>query len=298
MRLAFFGSPGLYSARHLDAVVQTHHVVGVFLAHTRPGLLGRATRALRSGGLVGDPCSAVAARHGVPRWFIRRNDVRTLERATHLAPDAICVAGYPWLLPEPLVKTARLGSINSHQSLLPRHRGLLPLFWIYYHGDRETGVTVHRLVAEADAGPIVSQATYSLSRGLPVDSLNARNAELGGSLMLEALARLEVDGTNDIEQDHARATLAPPLVPGQPMIDPRWDVERTWHFLAGLYPRYVEPLKDSAGRRVDYRRVIGYERVAHEHPYGTVAGAGDRWHLFCDGGLVILGTARSQDRGR
>ena len=98
-------------------------------------------------------------------------------------PDLLCVASFPWLLAPALLAIPRLGAVNVHTALLPRHRGPLPLFWIYHADDRETGVTVHWMIEQADAGAIIRQSAFPLPRGLPVDELNRQNARAAGPLL-------------------------------------------------------------------------------------------------------------------
>jgi methionyl-tRNA formyltransferase len=88
-------------------------------------------------------------------------------------------------LPMTLVKQARLGGIGAHPSLLPRHRGPDPTYWAIASGDRETGVSVHRIEAEYDTGEVLAQerlaidprwTAWDLARALDRPSLRALRA--------------------------------------------------------------------------------------------------------------------------
>lgn len=70
-------------------------------------------------------------------------------------PDLLLCDGFPWRIPRRVLDAARLGGINVHPSLLPRHRGLIPIHWAIRAGDRETGVTVSEALAMLDTGPTV-----------------------------------------------------------------------------------------------------------------------------------------------
>jgi len=74
-----------------------------------------------------------------------------------LKPDFIFSFYYRSLLAEPLLQTARRGALNVHGSLLPRFRGRAPVNWAILKGERQTGATLHHMVARADAGDIVDQ---------------------------------------------------------------------------------------------------------------------------------------------
>jgi len=288
LRIVFFGGIGYFSAAHLDAIARAHQVMAVFSGVQSRGTRALGGRLLRAARLRPDPCGAVARRHRIRRWYVDRSAASATSLVSSLEPDVICVAGYPWLLPHQIWSQPPLGTLNSHASLLPRHRGILPLFWIYYHDDHETGVTVHRVDERSDAGAILRQDRYPLERAFPVDRLNVLNAERGSRQLLLALEDV-CSGRRGIQQDESQATTAPFIAPAAPMVDFGWDVERMWHFLAGLCPRYIEPLRDTDNRPVAYGTVLGYERRAHQHVAGTVSSTSAGWLLHCNGGVVHLG---------
>ena len=289
---------GLLSVQSLRVIAAQHRLVGIVrpLSHGAPPSAGRtlqrrvvaAARTLmgRSGGSL----DAISRSLAVPIWEARSGDdpeIAGLVRAAK--PDLICIAGYPWLLRGEVVTAAAHGAVNLHPALLPRHRGLLPLFWIYYHNDRETGVTLHRAIAEADAGDILGQVSFPLERGFPVDRLNRLNAERGAGLLEAVLRDLAAGRAKGRSQDEALVTHAPRIRPGSPMVDfPTWEVERVWHFLAGLFPRFREPLRAESGAPLQYRGVQGFVREAHRHPPGTVLRGSGGYHLYCRGGRVQL----------
>ena len=136
---------------------------------------------------VGAACLRVLARHGVdmplvvthrddPReslWFARVADVAAnlgldtatpddpnaaafVARVAALAPDFIFSFYYRKMLAPALLATARRGALNMHGSLLPRYRGRAPVNWAVLNGERETGATLHYMVAKPDAGDIVA----------------------------------------------------------------------------------------------------------------------------------------------
>jgi hypothetical protein len=126
-----------------------------------------------------------------------------------------------------------------------------------------------------------------LPRGFPVEQLNILNADRGSVALLQALEAVSA-GQPGIPQDDQPSTPAPLVAPGTSMVDPSWDVERVWHFLAGLFPRFIEPLCDSDGTVVNYGSPISYERIDHDHTAGTVRRDSLGWRLYCAGGVVTL----------
>jgi methionyl-tRNA formyltransferase len=83
-----------------------------------------------------------------------------VEQLRRLAPDLIISAGMSRLVPPRVLDAARLGAFNCHPSLLPRYAGSNPWFWMLKHGERVGGVTIHKMVAEADAGEIAAQSSF------------------------------------------------------------------------------------------------------------------------------------------
>jgi len=297
MRIVFFGVDGTLSPPALTAIATHHQLVGVVRPapvqsaappRTPRFLLGAAARALglrRPGSLAGTARAA-----GAPLWPARAGDDPDIDAAVRrVRPDVICIAGYPWLLRGDIVANPPAMTLNVHAALLPRHRGPLPLFWIYHADDRETGVTVHEVTDRADAGAILAQESFPLPRGFPVDALNRMNADRGAQLLGQVLADLAQGKTTARPQDEGAATLAPRVAAGSRMIDfEHWDVERVWHFCAGLFPRFVEPLTTADGAAIRSGGVLGYDTSPTGHRPGSVTPAPHGYDLHCRGGTVRL----------
>ena len=294
LRVAFFGGSGEASTSALGALSKIHRVVAVVSAGS-PSPLRRTIRfALSRSGLIApNPLFAWAWANGVPSLEAASGaDKHIAARLKKLAPDVLCVAAFPRILAAPILETAALSAVNVHPSLLPRHRGAAPLFWIYYHDDRETGVTVHLMNERADSGAILAQESFELPRGLAIDRLHARSSTIGAALLLQVLERLEAGCAKALPQDERFATKAPRVDRSAPMVNfAEWNAERVWHFLSGLCPRFREPLVDAAGKKVQYASVLGYEEGACGFPAGSVRRASHGWTLHCRDGAVHLGDA-------
>ena len=287
MRVTWFGSESTTSVVALRAVAARHSVVAVVCSappqRWRLRLAGwLAPRSHR-------PLATLARDAAIPFYETRVKQDVTVGLVAATRPDVIAVAGFHWLLPPAVFQLPALGAINLHPSLLPRHRGPWPLFWIYHSDDHETGVTVHRIDAGMDTGPIVLQERFTLPRGYDVTMLNRRNAERGGELLAAALDSMAAGIARLVQQDEARATQASAVPAGTSMIDfATWDVERVWHYLAGLVSRYREPLVDGRGRAIRYRAVTTWTRAPHGERPGSVGRAPGGWTVFARDGVVRL----------
>ncbi len=298
LRIVLFSTAGLVSVAACRALGKAHDVRCVM--RPRPpaaggGLRGRVRGALGALRGRGNPLEDAARDIGASLRTISSGDDPALVAAVVEArPDLICVAHFPWRIPDAAIAVPRLGGVNLHPSLLPRHRGPLPLCWIYHGDDRVTGVTVHALTSEFDAGDIIVQRRFPLPRGFPVDSLNARNADEGAMALTEAADRIAAGTETRQPQDESLATRAPRLKPGQRLVDfAAWDAERVWHFLAGLYPRFREPLTGGDGGGIEYDGILGYEAGTQTGAPGTIVkGPGNRLALQCRDGVVWLTAGR------
>jgi len=105
-------------------------------------------------------------------------------------PDLVVCMGFPWKVPPDALAVPRLGWLNGHPSLLPRHRGPLPVAWAIREGDEEIGITFHRMDAELDTGPILAQRRYPLGELQPPDTFYPELGVLVGEALAEALERL------------------------------------------------------------------------------------------------------------
>jgi methionyl-tRNA formyltransferase len=105
-------------------------------------------------------------------------------------PDLVVCMGFPWKIPPDALAVPRLGWLNGHPSLLPRHRGPLPVAWAIRAGEDEVGITFHRMDAELDSGPILSQRRFPLGELEEPEVFYTRFGSVIGEALFEALERL------------------------------------------------------------------------------------------------------------
>jgi len=132
-----------------------------------------------------------------------------VERLRTAAPELMVVVAYGQILPKTVLDIPRLGVVNVHASLLPRHRGASPVAHTILAGDRETGVTIMKMDEQLDHGPILGARKVAIEPQEDAPQLTRRLAGVGASLLVETLARL--DEVRAVEQDHSQATIAPRL---------------------------------------------------------------------------------------
>jgi methionyl-tRNA formyltransferase len=108
-----------------------------------------------------------------------------------LEPDLIFTTGFSWKFPPELLNLPRLGSVNAHPSLLPRYRGPNPLYWHFVNNETNGGLTIHRMDAQFDTGPILAQQAVEIAPEDDIDSFFPKLVAAGAPMipgMLQAIA--------------------------------------------------------------------------------------------------------------
>jgi methionyl-tRNA formyltransferase len=202
-RVVFFGSPEL-AVPFLEALADAAEVVAVVSQPDRPAGRGRH--------LQEPPVKTAARRLGIPVLQpakVRVPEVEAELRA--LAADLFVVVAYGRILPQALLDLPRRGPWNVHASLLPKLRGAAPIQWAIIRGDATTGVSLMRMEAGLDTGPVAAAREVPIADDDTTATLGGKLAAAGTALLLEALPALLEGSARPVAQDEAAATLAPPL---------------------------------------------------------------------------------------
>jgi methionyl-tRNA formyltransferase len=212
LRLVFFGTPD-FAVPSIEALFGSHHaVVGVVTQPDRPR--GRGQRVSDS------PVKRAALSKGVPVLQpdrLKDESFLAALRAWHA--DAGVVAAFGRILPATVLDTPPMGLVNVHASLLPRHRGAAPVHRSIIAGDRETGVSIMRVVQALDAGGVFATASRAIGPDDTSADLERDLAQLGASLLLDVLDQLAAGRAAEIPQDEAAATYAHRLRKEEGLID-------------------------------------------------------------------------------
>lgn len=195
--LVFTNMPGGVVFTLVDEVVGAlgHRVVGVV---TTPGPRRRRSSSYLEVVAAAPPGTDVLVSNHPERWAAMLAPLR---------PDLIISGGFPWRLPADVLALPRLGAINFHDALLPRHRGPNATGWAFRLGDRETGITIHRVTPAFDAGPILAQARVPISDDDTLATLLPQFTARMPDLLRQALARV-ARGEPGEPQDESQATEA------------------------------------------------------------------------------------------
>lgn len=203
MRIVFFGSPE-FAVPSLAALLPEHDVVAVVTQPDRP--------AGRGGKLQMPAVKVLAQSKGLPVLQpTKLRDGVVAAQLRGMAPDLFVVVAYGRILPPDLLAVPRLGPWNVHASILPKLRGAAPIQWAVIRGESVTGVSIMRMEEGLDTGPVAAQATETITQTDSAGSLSARLSMLGADLLTRTLPGIAAGSISLRIQDHAAATLAPPL---------------------------------------------------------------------------------------
>jgi methionyl-tRNA formyltransferase len=197
------GSPD-FALPGLRALASAYEVVGVV---TQPDRASGRGRALKS-----PPVKLLARELDVP--IIQPEKLRTPEAMEQLRvwnPDLIVVAAFGQILRKDVLDLPLYGCINVHASLLPRWRGAAPINAAILHGDEETGVTIMKMDAGLDTGPLLAQRSIRLTRDDTAGSVTGALSHLGADLLIETLPDYLSGKIQPVPQPEEGVTYAPML---------------------------------------------------------------------------------------
>jgi methionyl-tRNA formyltransferase len=266
LRLGFAGTP-TFSVPALEALTGSEHgVQAVFTKPDRPAGRGRHAqvspvkrRALELGLAVLEPATF--------------NSPENLDALRALDLDALVVVAYGLILPPAALAAPRLGCFNIHASLLPRWRGAAPIQRALLAGDAATGVTIMRMEAGLDTGPMLAVRPVEIEARDTGGSLHDRLAVLGAELMGETLHALALGRVPETPQPEIGVTYAHKISKAEAQIDWRADAKEVLRQVRAFNPTPV------AETRWDERQLRVWEAElaaasCEAAPAGTVIGAG------------------------
>jgi methionyl-tRNA formyltransferase len=228
LRLGFAGTPE-FAVPALDALGQAHRICAVFTQPDRPAGRGQPlhaspvkTRALERGLPVHQPASFKSP--------------EALEILRSLGLDALIVVAYGLILPPSALQYPKLGCINIHASLLPRWRGAAPIQRAVLAGDAKTGVTIMRMEADLDSGPMLASRAIDIGADDTAKTVHDRLARLGAELIGETLDALSQGRVREVPQPSEGVTYAEKVNKAEALIDWRQDAVEVWRRVRAFNP--------------------------------------------------------------
>lgn len=172
------------------------------------------------------------------------------ERIALLAPDLILSAYYRHMIGTRILSLAPLGAFNIHGSLLPRYRGRAPLNWAILHGESRVGLTLHRMVAKADAGGIVDQEGVEIDPRATAEQAFRKVLPLVRVILGRQIDALLAGSARETPQDESCATYFGARTPEDGRIDWRQPTRRIFDLIRAVTEPYPGAFTESSGARL------------------------------------------------
>jgi methionyl-tRNA formyltransferase len=285
-----------------SAVVFAYHDVGV-----------RCLKALLSGGVAVPLVVTVPDDPGETRWFgsvaataadygldvIAPADAAGAEleqRVAALRPDFLFSFYYRALLGQPLLGAARRGALNMHGSLLPKYRGRAPVNWAILKGERESGATLHYMVAQADAGDIVDQMSVPILEDDDARAVFAKVTVAAETILARSLPGLIAGSAPRRPQRVEPGQYFGRRRPEDGRIDWSWRARQIHDLVRAVAPPFPGAFADVGGERWNIQRTRLSERPA-PRAGAWLFGAGGELYAACGGGGVLRLLEASNVRG-
>jgi methionyl-tRNA formyltransferase len=205
LNFVFFGTPDVAS-RTLEILKENSYIPSLIVtAPDKPQ--GRKML------ITPPPAKVWAMENNVP--FVQPENIKEIS----IESDLFIVVAYGKILPEELINSPKLGSINIHYSLLPRYRGASPVESAILNGDEETGISIQKMQFKMDSGPIIAQEKVTILPDEKAGELRERLIKIGGELLVKTLPDF-VDGKiSEIPQDENEAKFCKKIKKEDGLID-------------------------------------------------------------------------------
>ncbi|MCX4510904.1 methionyl-tRNA formyltransferase [Streptomyces sp. NBC_01619] len=282
MRVVMFGYQ-TWGHRTLQALLDSEHEVVSVVTHPK------SDHAYEK--IWDDSVADLAEKHGVPVLLRNRpGDDELLRVLRDVAPDIIVANNWRTWLPPEIFDLPPHGTLNVHDSLLPAYAGFSPLIWALINGEKEVGVTAHRMDADLDMGDIVLQRSVPVGPRDTATDLFHRTVDLIGPIVVDALERIESGTAVWTPQDRSRASFFHKRSIEDSRIDWSWPAEDLERFVRAQSDPYPNAFTHHRGERI---RIVS--AAVSQGRYGGTPG-----RIFIregDGVVIVAGAdARSGRR--
>ena len=187
--------------------------------------------------LQASPVKELALHHRLPVLQPERaRNEDFIETLRGLPADLAAVAAYGQILPKSILDLPRFGCLNVHTSLLPKYRGAAPIQWAILNGEIETGVTIMKMDAGLDTGPILTQEKTPIHSEDTAQSLHDRLAQLGAQLLVRTIPDYVAGKIQPQPQPAEGASYAPKIKKQDGEIDWTKPARTIWNRVRGLVP--------------------------------------------------------------
>ena len=272
MRIVFFGFQ-TWGYKTLQALIETDHEVVLAVSHPSSE---ESYKAIWSA-----PVDELARQHGIPLHLTETVDAETIDLVKRAEPDVIVVNSWYYRMPAELYELPPHGTLNFHDSLLPRFTGFSPVLWALISGASEFGLTVHRMDDGLDTGDILVQRSLPIGPTDTGTELVLRGLDLIPGVLEEALTALDSGTAVWRPQNKAERTYFHKRSERDSLIDWNWPADDIGRFIRALSDPYPRGFSFYRGERIEI-----LEAHVSEACFGGTPG---RVIVQEEGGAVVCG---------
>lgn len=233
---------------------------------------------------------ATATEYGIPVLRPASAAQAGIERTlSQLRPDFVFSFYYRSLIGDGVLSCARRAALNMHGSLLPKYRGRAPVNWAILHGERETGATLHHMVAKADAGDIVDQQAVPILRDDTAKDVMDKVTTAAEIVLARSLPLLAAGTAARTPQRLSDGQYFGRRTPEDGRIDWGWPAARIHNLVRAVAPPYPGAFGDVSGQRwiIERTHLVPGRAAADRRPH--LFEEGGRCYITCgDGGVLEL----------
>lgn len=283
MRVAMFGYQ-TWGYKTLEALIKSSHDVVLVVTHPP------SDQPYES--IWSDSVEDLARDNDIPVWLAQRPDSALIERVREADPDIMVANNWRTWLPRELFDLPRHGTLNLHDSLLPKFTGFSPVIWAMISGANEVGLTAHRMDDDLDTGDIVVQRSIPIGPQDTGTDLVRATIDLIPEVLIDSLDLIERGTATWTAQNLDDRTFFHKRSDRDSIIDWRWSAAELDRFVRALSDPYPNAVTYYRGQRI---RVI--KASISRYRYGGTPG---RVFIAEGDGMVIVAGAdahRGQNHG-
>ncbi len=242
-----------------------------------------------------DSVAELAASHNIPVFAPEDiNHPLWVRRIKDMAPDILFSFYYRKLVRPAILEIPPAGCLNLHGSLLPKYRGRCPVNWVLLNGENETGVTLHYMTAEPDAGDIVAQKPAAISNSDTARTLLERLAATASGMLDEVLPQIRTGTATRTPQDHSQATYFGGRRPADGEIDWMSEARRVRNLVRAVTRPYPGAFSHLGDRKCLFWAVSEVSWEGHGVMPGKIVST-DPLTIACGQGAIRVDSAQPAD---
>lgn len=229
LKIVFMGTPE-FSVPTLEMLIEEHEVLAVVTQTDKPTGRGQNIKF--------PPVKEVAFKNSIPVYQPEKikSNVEFIDSIKNLNPDVIIVVAYGKILPKEIINFPKYGCINSHASLLPRHRGASPINFAIINGDNKSGITTMFMDEGLDTGDMIEKYEIDITNEMTAGQLHDELKILSAHAIRDTLSKIQKENFKRMKQDDSLSTYAPMIDKNMGHIDFSKTASEIVNLIRGLNP--------------------------------------------------------------